>query len=105
MIKNNDFLQCIKQVVLSQDPLAHISLFGSRSRGDAKDDSDWDILILLDNDSYAGQTEKQITDALYDLELETGQVINPLIYSEKEWYQKYRVTPFFEQVMNENTIL
>ena len=31
------------------DPKAKVVLFGSRARGDAKKDSDWDLLILIHN--------------------------------------------------------
>jgi hypothetical protein len=32
-------------------------------------------------------------DELYNIELETGQIMSPLIYPKKEWNTKYRITP------------
>ena len=39
----------IRDVIKAIDPQAHIILFGSRARGEAKKDSYWDILILIDS--------------------------------------------------------
>jgi uncharacterized protein len=40
------FLNEVKQSLLSIDDKAIIILFGSRARGDASKDSDWDFLIV-----------------------------------------------------------
>jgi len=105
MMKRDSFLKKIKQKIMQQDPSAKVLLFGSRNRNEATVGSDWDILVLSKEDEEISQLERKIGNVLYDLELETGQVINPLVYSEKEWYRKYYVTPFFENVMNESTKL
>ena len=60
-------------------------LYGSRARDTAKSESDWDILILLKKDNITNQLEIKITDPLYEIELETGEVISPMIYSEKDY--------------------
>ena len=45
---NKDVLEHIEDTVRDIMPLdARILLFGSRARGDARPDSDWDILIIL----------------------------------------------------------
>jgi hypothetical protein len=49
--------------------------------------------------------EQKITYPLYDLELDTGEVISPMIYSETEWNTKYRITPFYQNVMREGRLL
>lgn len=98
-------LNRIKRIVKDKEPSAKIYLYGSRSRGTAKEDSDWDLLILLNKDSITSETEKKITYPLYDLEFDTGEVISPMVFSEKEWNSKYKVTPFYQNVMKEGRLL
>jgi predicted nucleotidyltransferase len=44
----------VRQIVAKVDPVA-IYLFGSRARGDADDDSDYDLMIVVPDDFPAGQ--------------------------------------------------
>jgi predicted nucleotidyltransferase len=47
MIGNDQqLLVRVKEIVHQYDPRADIILYGSRARGDATPDSDWDHLIL-----------------------------------------------------------
>jgi predicted nucleotidyltransferase len=50
-------LSAIKERILSVVPDARVMLFGSRARGDWHEESDWDILVL---------TEQEVTDELRD---------------------------------------
>ena len=52
-----EILAAIKERVLSIVPDAKVMLFGSRARGDWHEESDWDILVL---------TEQEVTDELDD---------------------------------------
>jgi uncharacterized protein len=45
MQNQKEFLEEIKGVVLSFDDKAEVILYGSRARGDYREDSDWDVLI------------------------------------------------------------
>jgi len=40
-------------------------------------------------------------DDFYDLELETGAIISPLIYSKSDWNDKHSMTPLYENIQNE----
>jgi uncharacterized protein len=91
----------IKKLVLQQEPQAEIILYGSYARGDNRPDSDMDILILLDKENISYEEEKRISYPLYDLELDTSQVISPLIRSKKVWYEKYPNTALFINVNKE----
>ena len=105
MYLDNDILNRIKVTIHKSEPGAKIYLYGSRARESASSESDWDILILLQRDEITDQIEQSITDPLYDLEFETGEVISPMVYSEKEWNTKYSVTSFFHNVMNEGKLI
>jgi uncharacterized protein len=102
---DNKILSQIKKIVKERDPSAKIYLYGSRSRGTATNDSDWDLLILLNRDNISLEVEREITYPLYDLEFDSGEVISPMIYSDKEWNTKYRITPFYKNVMREGKLL
>ena len=101
----NKIISQIKRIVREQEPSAKIYLYGSRSKGTARSDSDWDLLILLNRERISYEVEQGITSPLYDLEFDIGEVISPMIYSEKEWNSKYRFTPFYKNVMREGKLL
>ncbi|WP_373522879.1 nucleotidyltransferase domain-containing protein [Aquiflexum sp.] len=95
----------IKGIVTDLDPKAKVYLFGSRSKGTSKKMSDWDLLILLNKKKITFEDENKITNPLYDLEFETGEVIIPMVYSENEWDTKYKITPFYQKVMRSAILL
>lgn len=90
----------IRQNINSVDPEAEVILYGSRARGDERSDSDWDILVLT---NYIGdiETERKFRNKLYDLELETGESFSLFVYSRDNWQSKQRLTPFYENVIQE----
>ena len=82
-------------------PDSEIFLYGSQARGDAKKYSDWDLLVLLNTNSVSFSQETKLMDDFYDLELETGEVISPLVYSKSEWNENHSITPLFEIIKKE----
>lgn len=98
--KTKDIAQVIRQYVNSIDPTAEVILYGSRARGDARTDSDWDILILTDEQADL-MTERKFRDKLYDLELETGESLSVFVYSKNDWHSKQRISPFYHNVIGE----
>jgi uncharacterized protein len=94
-------LSRIRQMANEKYPEAEIKLFGSRARGDAKNDSDWDFLILLPPSKSGFERHKEIMDSFYEIELETGEVLAPFIYNAEDWDTKYNGTPLYENVIND----
>jgi len=76
-------------------------LFGSRARGDFNADSDWDVLILVDNKKVTNSVEDKFRDDLYDIELESGQVISAFIYPKEYWNSLLSYSPLFKNVKRE----
>ncbi len=78
-----EFLQAVKRAVLAVDPQAEVWLFGSRARGDARPDSDWDFLVLTALDLSHGK-RWVFSDQLTELAVESGQVISSVVYPQSE---------------------
>ena len=49
----------IRKASYRADPNAEAYLFGSRARGDNHSNSDWDILILVDDPKVTNETRMQ----------------------------------------------
>lgn len=83
---------------------AHAILFGSRARGDARQSSDWDILILLDKDRITDADMDKISYPIRELGWQINEMINPIMYTAKDWESK-KSTPFYKNVMKEGVAL
>jgi uncharacterized protein len=94
-------LEQIRQAICEVEPDAEIILYGSRSRGDALSESDWDFLILVDGPLSDERTDR-IRHRLYEIEWESGQVISSIVRSHEEWNSDlYQAMPFHQRVQQE----
>ena len=105
MVSRNDILLKIRKSIKSIEPDATIILYGSFARGEEKNESDIDILVLLDKNKVTWDDEKKVKYPLYDIEFEIGKIISPLVLSKKDWEKRHRITPFYENVIKEGVIL
>ena len=100
-MNENKLLSAIKAEIISDYPSSEIIFYGSRSKGHQTDDSDWDILVIIDEDL----TEKRkidIHNKLFEIELESGEIIHSLIHTKQEWQNPLmQVTPFYQQIVKE----
>ena len=100
-----EVLESIKHAVLSAEPSANVLLYGSRARGDAVSQSDWDFLILVDG-PVDEQRKRTLRHRLYEVEWDSGEVISSIILSREEWNDsRHRTTPFYETVLHEGVTL
>ena len=100
-----DIVHNIRDVLQRVAPGATVILFGSEARGDAHADSDIDVLILLDKEKITYQDRKDINYPLFDIEIETGILVSPKVFSKKQWEGQLSITPFYNNVMNEGIVL
>jgi len=80
-----------------------VRLFGSEARGDARENSDIDLLILLDSEQVNLSDEEKVFSKLYPIELQYGIAINPIILPKNDWGK--RKTPLYENIEKEGVAL
>ena len=101
----SELLKILKQSVQSIDPLASLILYGSFARGDYREDSDIDLLILIDKEERVTYADRyKITAPIHDIALKTGAIISTIVRTKKEW-KNQTVTPFYENVNREGIVL
>lgn len=86
--------------------LNRMVLYGSYARGDFKQDSDIDIMVLADicPEEVSSYADK-IYDITYDFELQYGIEINPSIQSIKTYEQWKNVYLFFMNIEKDGVII
>lgn len=98
------FSRLIRSNIAEIDPAAQVILYGSRARGDARKDSDWDILVLTDYPVDL-RKEKLFRDHLYELEIQTGEPLSLFVYSLIDWNTKHRISPYFHNITKQGILL
>ena len=100
-----EVVQAIRETLKQVLPQgAQAFLYGSRALGDARADSDWDVLILLDKQKIQPSDYDNVSYPLVELGWSLNECISPVLYTVKDWL-KYRFTPFFHNVKDEGVRL
>lgn len=104
-VEDVELLKRCKKVIRKVVPDADVILYGSRARGDADEDSDYDILILT-NGPISMPLKERFYDHTLDLELETGVVLTLIAYDRQQWDTPlYRAMPFHKNVDREGVVV
>lgn len=99
MEQRQKIISAVKEAVLKVAPGAEIILFGSRSRGDYREESDWDFLILTDRPATE-QLKKKIRSNIFEVELKKNQAISSIIHTKNDW-DNLAVTPLYKSIQKE----
>ena len=84
---------------------SRVALYGSRARGDARPDSDWDLHILIPGEERVPLSLwDRFAWPLADVGLIMDEIVNPRLYSFIGW-AKRSFLPFYKNVENDKIIL
>lgn len=78
-------LDLIRVTVREKEPDAQIILYGSRARGDFREDSDWDVIVLLNKPPMPHAERYTIAYDLWVKGQDIGEDINTLVYTKDQW--------------------
>lgn len=82
---------------------ASLWLYGSRARGDARPDSDYDLLILLDKEKVTSDDRRYSYDLFVD-GLGMDAEINAHTYTRNDW-NSWSCAPFNQNVEEDKIVL
>lgn len=100
--KYNQIINAIRQKAIDVLPKgSQITLFGSRARGDAHENSDWDLHILVPGPEKL--SFRQTRDYGYPFEemgWELNQEINTIVHSYSGWKKRWFL-PLYQNIIRE----
>ena len=105
MNRNAEILDKIREVAHASLPKGgRLLLYGSRARGDAREDSDWDLLLILNKKKLEQSDYDNVVYPFTALGWDLGEMIIPIIYTMDEW-KSISFTPFYINIEQEGKII
>ena len=101
MIANQELLIQLKKHLQKNygNSVRDVILFGSRTSSNSTDYSDYDVLIILNND-YSGKDENKILDLCYDIDLKYNILLDVHLMSARELNSARGKQPIFIKALN-----
>lgn len=98
------FSKQIKNIL--HDKLTKIILYGSYARGDYKENSDIDIMVLTTlTDDEIAKIEKAVFNIAFDFQMEYGVDISVIMKNEEHFNYWLGALPFYDNVQREGIVL
>jgi len=82
----------------------YLYAFGSRVRGDFRENSDFDVLVVVNKKTI--EVEKRVIDVFVDEEIESGISFDPVIKTTESFsLEQNHNTPFYQNIVKEGVLL
>ena len=99
-----NFSQEIKSIL--GDRLSKIIVYGSYARGDYRDNSDVDVMVLVKmSDDEIRSVKNDIYDLAFDIQMDTGIDISLVIKNEDQYEYWSDTLPFYRNVKKEGVVV
>lgn len=86
--------------------LKKIIVYGSYARGDYQEHSDVDVMVLVDlSEKEIKKTENDVYDIAFEIEMNTGIDISPIIKNEAQYEYWADTLPFYRNVREEGVVV
>ena len=83
--------------------IKRVILYGSHARGEATEDSDIDVLVLVDQSLNPREVDDSLGDLLYDIILEEHELVSVIVLPEDHF--ESRNLPFMLNVRREGVTM
>ncbi len=106
MTRHNRILREIQRLahkLFANLPIS-VYLYGSRARGDATKDSDWDLLIVTDDSLNISGAFEKFAYPFTEIGWSLDEQITPLLFTKSQW-EAERNTLFYLNVQNDAILL
>ncbi len=100
--------ELIKNVIpIFGEKLKRVILFGSYARGDYDEESDIDVMFLIDDDAQTlnGKYRKSVRKAISKIGLEHDILLCSVLQNEHDFYECVKSIPFYRNVEREGITL
>ncbi len=100
----NDYIKIAKEVY--GDKLLKVNLYGSYARGDFNEESDVDLLFLVDAPpAKERQGFYDFLDKAFDIKLESELDLQPIVKSVYTFEKWKEYLPFYKNIINEGEVI
>lgn len=95
-----------KGIEILGDKIFKIILFGSYARGDFEQDSDVDIMVLIDcSRGDLPKYRKLLSVVSSDTSLENNVTVSLMVNDKDTFYDKMDILPFFQNIQKDGVVL
>ena len=104
-MEQRQIINSIQQVASHVLPRgSQLFLYGSRARGEARDGSDWDLLLLLDKPEIEAEDFDRYSYPIMEAGFDQWQLFSVQTYTKNQWYGGPHAM-FYYNVENDKKLL
>ncbi len=98
--QDKQLLRHLTKRIRKKYPNAQVRAFGSRARGDASADSDFDVCIILE--TMTPEDRRIVSDIAWEIGFDANTLVSTIVFSKTEFLQQQRPgNPLITNILRE----